>query len=236
MSFTLVDYKYNGTSSNLYPLSVRVYNDVNTPDKYWDEAFESVKDALDQAYTNTSLSRTEVEKIDTDADIDPSSHKTDGENWLSNNNIYSNGVHLFVFGGHSSSFVAHAYGGNPWQNQRTAFVNAPNSANDSVFEIGVRGIHEGLHSFINENCNEVINQTLGGGTPNFSGDDDHAMGEQIYKNGQWRSTPMLGQYGKDQAEAGDCDTWVSDGYVTKELSQCTLEALPLSREHHVVGH
>lgn len=232
-SSTKVDHKFNGDSSGERVLEINVLRESYAEEKYWDKTYQYVVDMLDAVYNHSqySVPGTIARKYDTDAVIGCNSLFDDGNKWLDEAGIDNgDGQYLWVVGACDNTHIAVAADSGAWKNRRQGFIG--DSSYPNAHQVAFSGVHEGLHPYILAGpCDEINSKVLNGeqvsdgdGSYEYS---DHELGEIQGDEG----TTMLGHYGQDIAENGDCDYWTSrNGYVN-DLSSCTHRAIKLSREH-----
>lgn len=237
-SYTQEKHKFNGNSSGERVLEINVMRESYAEDRYWDRTYQYVVDMLDAVYNHSdySIPGTIARKYDTDAVIGCNSLFDDGNDWLDEAKLDNgDGIYLWVVGACDNTHIAVAAGSGAWTNRRQGFIGDSSYPNEH--EVAFSGVHEGLHPYVLAGpCDEINNEVLNGdqvsdgdGGQEYS---DHELGDIQYdSNKGFVGTTMLGHYGQDIAENGDCDYWTDrDGFVN-DLTTCTHKAIKLSREH-----
>lgn len=235
MTYTIRDSAKFGSGSE--EITVNVMREVAASESKWTTAYNAVKGALESVNINTGIT-TGVWKIDTDAAITCDTSGTEqydmANDWLNSENITWNEAFLWVVGGCDHNFIAQAFGLAWGEDSRAhGFVGDHIRSNDHNF--GQSCIHESLHMYLAaDSCGEIQNQILN--NDGHSGNSkDHALGK-VWSGTVPKTSPMLGFYGRDTAEHGDCDTWESPSGRSHTLATCTDRALKLSREHDNNNH
>lgn len=230
MSYTIEEWEQFGSGDD--ELVVNVMRESFADRDKWDVAYEAVKYAVDNVNFYTGIT-TSVWKIDTDAVIACEDGKfQDANEFLNDENIDWNEGFLWVVGACDHTFIAVA-AGLAWgeDSRANAFVGDHIRSNDHDF--GQSCIHESMHMYLAaDGCSEIQNQILN--NSGHSGNSkDHALGD-VWSDGE--TTPMLGFYGQDTAEHGDCSHWESVTGRSHVKSTCTDTALELSQEHDNDNH
>ncbi|PSP78428.1 hypothetical protein BRC81_07745 [Halobacteriales archaeon QS_1_68_20] len=239
MSYDIVDSSYNGDTGSTYGVAeINVMRESSASQSYWDRAYSYISDELDRIYQNTSLDGTIARKYDTDADIGCNNLFDDGNQWLDDNGLTGDGSHVWIVGGCDDTHIATSGGGDngAWDSRTQGFVGENTYPNEH--EVAFSAIHEGLHTHLAANtCDRVRSEVLNGETTDDGNSDDHHLG-MVYTS-WWGddASVMLGHYGNDIADNGDCDqtAWTIDGY-DNDVTDCTLRALELSSEHAAGQH
>lgn len=217
---------YNGDINASECLEVNVLGEKYAPADDFEDAYDGIRKALDQAYnsSHTYIQGTIARKIDTDHILDEDDYWDSGEKWL-NDHGYGDGVYLWVCEIDGVAGIARAWGG--WGDKEQAFVNYLYFEDQNVASVAVQ---EGLHPYLLSSCNYVQDLTNGS-------DDEHALGD-VWNWNPDEASPMCYTYvGDGPADQGECGYYddLEDG-GTWVLTNCTEKALEYSKDHYQGDH
>ncbi|SEO18073.1 hypothetical protein SAMN05216388_100938 [Halorientalis persicus] len=234
MSWDYVTYERFQDGIGPADLVVNVMKENGTDKERWDAAYNAVRDALEKVYQNTGIS-TGVWKIDSNTNISCNNKEEDANETIDEETIYGHEQYLWVLS--CSDWVAYSTG-SAWTDRANAFISEDNFRySDASYGFGHNAVHEALHGYLSADvCDEIQSQIL-----NNSGHDgnskDHALGK-VWSRGviEGAPSPMLGTYGQDTAEHGDCNHFEHHSDYSKKITDCTYDALQLSKEHENNNH
>lgn len=229
MSVTYVAGYENGDRYDDYSVGVNVMQCSACPDSAADAAYQGIKTGHDQLYANTSVPGTSVDWYKTNftaASCDESTERDDANEWLDDNNFYSDELYLFV----TNCPMARTWG-LAWNGRCVGFVSNDSKYYSLDSEMKVMAHHEALHAYIADNCSKV--QELA----NSNHQVDHKLGHIGGYKFSSEATPMCASYAHSSstnyAGSGDCDNKepINWGAWTTFLSICTESAVDHTLDH-----
>ncbi|PSP76450.1 hypothetical protein BRC81_12570 [Halobacteriales archaeon QS_1_68_20] len=187
-------------------------------------AASGVEEALKQLYNAGSIDGWRIEEYDTtcNLDCDGSGLLDQWTNWRENRGLTDRGSWLLVHGCHTSVAV---HNGNAWNTDLSAIVKTDwfHFCDKYAFQ-GV-AVQEVFHNYLSydSECTEKRWVT--------NGEGDHALGDDIYYNGDYKRTPMCINY-DDKKTSGDCNDNhnQSDCGGNKWLNWCEEDGIKYSRQ------
>lgn len=218
--------EYNGDTGASECLEVNVMGEAGRPSDDFEDAWDGIRIALDQAYnsSHTDIQGTIARKIDTNHTLTNDDYWDSGEQWLEDHG-YGDGVYLWVCDVNTAG-VASSWGG--WGDKEQAFVNYRYFENQNVASVAVQ---EGLHPYLLASCDYVEDLCNGDSM------SDHALGE-VHNWNPDEASPMCYTYvGDGAADQGECGYYddLEDG-GTWVITECTEKALEHSKDHHQGDH
>lgn len=213
-------------------LRITVLRESGVEKKWWDAAYNGITQAAEEVYSNTNINGYEIRKWKTSHDLpnNGSDAITAAQDWL-DSHILANGTYLWIHD--EGDYPRAAWATGAWEDAVAAIASGGYYGKGTNYH-SVMAIHEAFHPLLNNtHCDEVSNLT--------NGQTDHALGKDIdvsYYGTSWNATPMVASYedGSENYETkGDCSNDETTVGVTRNLSQCTVDALEYSWEHSVLN-
>lgn len=223
MAEEILDSKYNGDTGGDYVLEVSVMK-ASFPDKsYLDATYDYVRLMLDDVYNGGYVPATIARKISTDKTFDCDGNIRDQANTYLDNNNWGDGNYLWIIACDDTSWGVGA-GGWTGRTVSTTFTRGKDE-----HAVACTGLMECLHPYLEPgNCSRADRIV------DYS-EDDHSYGH--IDPGSYKRTPMLGWYGRDVCETGNCDNYrISDYGLGRDLTDCAKQGLEYCWKHRAGQH
>lgn len=223
MAEEILDSQYNGDTGGDYVLEVNVMKASYPSKSYLDATYDYVRAMLDDVYNGGYVPATLARKVSTDKTFNCSGDiRNQANNYLDANN-WGDGNYLWIIACDDTSW---GVGGGGWTGRTNSVTFTVNKDEHAV---ACTGLMECLHPYLEPaNCSkadEVVDYS----------EDDHSFGH--IDPGSYKRTPMLGWYGRDVCETGDCNNYRTTDYgLGRHVTNCTKKGLKYCWRHRAGHH